>query len=348
MNKSVLFVINGFGMGNATRCDSLMDILADQYSIDVITSDKAYDYYSINPKISYLYKQSDLNLPQKINFGSLNYYLKYVPHFFRRLVHNFKRQRSLLSNKKYEAVFYDSDYGFILSAMTMRNVNRVGVNNSYEILSYFIKNPKILKFSLIPSIIVELLDFFTHYLFCNYVICPCLGFSFDKENRSAFSKVLLCAPLIRKRLIDKKQSQVNASKKVLIMSSSSNVESSLSLLKPGELTGYAFLTDVFEKDNTDLLTSASLVICNSGQSSLTECLYLNKKALIAALPSHSEQYVNSLIAQTRGLYLLKEKEANSQIETLLNSPTKIEYNFNYDMGVKNIKAQLMLIQKDAL
>lgn len=334
-------------MGNATRCDSLMDVLANQYNIDVITSDKAYEYYSNNPKISYLYKQSDLNLQQKIKFGSFNYYLKYIPHFFKRLVRNFKRQQRLQEHKKYEAVFYDSDYGFILSALSRKNNNRVGVNNSYEILSYLIKNPSSVKLNLLPSLLVELLDFCAHYLFCNYIVCPCLGFKFDEKNSSVFKKVLLCAPLVRKYLIDKnKQAALPAKEKILVMSSSSNVESSLSLLKQGALPKYTFLTDGLEKDNTDLLTSSSLIICNSGQSSLTECLYLNKKALIEALPRHSEQYVNSLIAQDRGLHLLNSRIANTQIQNALSSTDKTEYNYNYDVAVKNIKAQLAFIQKD--
>ncbi|MBY0554135.1 hypothetical protein K2P97_06380 [bacterium] len=346
MNKSVLFIINGFGMGNATRCDSLMDILANQYNIDVITSDKAYDYYKSNSKIANLYKQIDLNLQQRIKFGSFKYYLKYVPHFFSRLVRNFRIQKNIQAQKKYEAIFYDSDYGFILNALSIRNKNIVGVNNSYEVLSYLAKNPKTIKLSLIPSLFVELVDFLTHYLFCNYVVCPCLGYNFNEENTSAFKKVLLCAPLIRKCLIDKHQKHNQTSHDhVLVMSSSSNVESGISLLNQGPLSGYTFLTDGLQKDNTDNLISASLVICNSGQSSLTECLYLNKKALIEALPSHSEQYVNSLIAENRGLKILNSNETYAQINAL-KAESQTDYKYNYDLAVVNIRAQLLFIEKD--
>lgn len=346
MDKSVLFIINGFGMGNATRCDSLMDILAAQYSIDVITSDKAYDYYKNNPKIASLYKQNDLNLHEKIKFGSFKYYLKYVPHFFSRILRNFRIQKNIQDQKKYEAVFYDSDYGFILNALTAGNKNTVGVNNSYEILSYLIKNPQAIKLNLVPSLFVELADFCTHYLFCNYIVCPCLDYNFNEENSAAFKKVLLCAPLIRKCLIEKNQNpRHTSSDQVLVMSSSSNVQSGISLLNKGQLSGYTFLTEGLQKDNSDILTSASLVICNSGQSSLTECLYLNKKALIQALPSHSEQYVNSLIAQNRGLQILDSNSTHAQINAL-KAANQTDYNYNYDLAVKNIKAQLQYIQKD--
>ena len=240
MHKSVLFIINGFGMGNATRCDSLIDILVADYRIDVMTSDKAYEYYKNNSKVTNLFKQQDLNLKKKINFGTFEYYLNYVPHFFKRLFVNYKLQKKILAMGNYEALYYDSDYGFILNRFFNNSKNIIGVNNSYEVLSYLIANPSKIKINILPSLSIEMLDFVTHYIFCNYVICPCLGF--NSIIKSKFKKIRLCAPLVRKSLIEK--ASPNRKSGVLIMASSSNVQSELSHLKNNPtFAQYTFLID---------------------------------------------------------------------------------------------------------
>jgi hypothetical protein len=101
MSKKLLFVINGFGMGNATRCYSLIEILGSEYEIDVMTSDRAFLYFQNLPLIQNVFKQNDINLTQHLKYGSLKYYTRYIPHFINRLFVNYSFQKKIISSKDY-------------------------------------------------------------------------------------------------------------------------------------------------------------------------------------------------------------------------------------------------------
>lgn len=334
MNKSILFVINGFGMGNATRCDSLMDVLSSDYQIDVITSDKAYLYYRQNSKVKNVYKQVDLNLENKIEYGSFQYYRNYIPHFFKRLLKNYKIQKKIMNSKKYDYVIFDSDYGFVIHKILTQTKNIVAINNSYEVIHYFLKNPKTMKPNLTASLFLEICDFFIHYVFCRYIICPCLDINTPQRKSVSLHKVLLSPPLVRRSLIKNKTSENNTGG-ILVTSSTSNIRASFNVFKKTQ--------NEFKLDNTQLLTGSSLVVCNAGQSTLAECLYLNKKTLVAAIPKHAEQYVNSLIVQNKGMSVYL---ADSDPEILSRNTPTVEYNYNYDHSVKTIQSHFKTIYKE--
>ena len=45
--KKILFIVNGLGMGNATRCHSIIEILDEHdYLTDVVTSGNGLEYFT--------------------------------------------------------------------------------------------------------------------------------------------------------------------------------------------------------------------------------------------------------------------------------------------------------------
>lgn len=334
MDESVLFVINGFGMGNATRCDSLMDILEKDYKIDVITSDKAFLYFQQNSKISNLYKQENINLEKKVKYGSWSYYFHYMPHFFKRLFKNYSTQKQILNSTKYKYVFFDSDYCFIAHRILSNRKNIIAINNSYEIIKYILSNPSVMRLDIAFSLLIEICDFVMHYIFCRYIICPCLDYNFDNKATLSLFKILKFPPLVRRSLMFK-QSKKDKRINILAVSSSSSIDM--------DQATYKIPQNEFIIDNTQQLVDADLVVCNSGQSTLSECLYLNKKTVVVPLHKHAEQYVNSLIAKSKGLILF---ENGLNFEELAQETSRIQYNYLYDQSVKVIKNYFKVIEKE--
>ena len=335
MSKSILFVINGFGMGNATRCDSLMDVLAVDASIDVITSDKPYLYFSHNPKVTNLFKQKDLNLEKKFRYGSLKFYFSYIPHFFKRLWGNYQIQKNILSVNRYDYIIFDSDYCFVLHKILGNKKNLIGINNSYEVINYFIKQPASLKLNLILSLFLELSDLVVHYTFCRFVIAPCLDIEVSRNKLISLNKILLSPPLVRWSLMRNLKKNEASLKNVLVTLSSSNVESPISKLKN--------FKENFTLDNVQHLTDAKIVVCNSGQSTLSECLYLNKKTVVSALPFHAEQYVNLLIVLNKGMLAYDQ---NTQLDQLAADSSAFDYSYSYEQSIGRIKTHFTHIERE--
>jgi hypothetical protein len=286
MNK-VLFAVNGFGMGNATRCDALADLLPSNTRIDFITSDKALKYFQAAGKTGNVYRQKDINSGKADNFGSPAFFLKYIPRFLNRIVANFRIQRKLMAENKYDMVVFDSDYSFILHRIFGTSAVLVGLNNSYEVLNYFFRNPLSLRLNLLPSLIVELLDFSVHSVFCRYVLCPSIQ---PEALRGLFGKFLISPLLVRQKLMTYPRPEKTSG--VMVMASSSRAKSSISQLA----------TLDFTTDNIRQLVESSAIVCNAGQSSISECLYLNKPATFVPIPKHAEQFANANLARNHNSY----------------------------------------------
>lgn len=345
MSKSVLFVINGFGMGNATRCDSLMDIIRDEYEIDVITSDKAHLYFQKSPKVKQLFKQQDLNIKKTHTYGSVAYYTSYIPHFIKRLFNNYFIQKKIIAQKKYDMVFFDSDYSFILHKLSHPRQKNIGINNSFEIIRHFVKKPHELKWSFLLSFLIEALDLMFYLIFCKYIICPCL----DQKlaAKSQIGKIQLTPALVRKSLIELRSSVIN--NKALVMASSSNVESSLKkMIEQNQIGHLNFVYHDFEVDNRQSLTESNYVICNSGQSSVAECLYLKKSAVVVRIEDHAEQYVNSQIAKANGLIAVNPIIEDFQAGfAQLKSADALNNTYSYAQSCESIKKHIRLIEANA-
>ena len=76
------------------------------------------------------------------------------------------------------------------------------------------------------------------------------------------------------------------------------------------------MADQLEIDNSSLLKRAEYIFCNSGQSSIAECLYLRKKALLFPIPNHSEQVANSYLAMQAGLMVYNNEKPENLLREI--------------------------------
>ena len=318
--SKALFAINGYGMGNATRCEALMDILADEIDAEIITSDRAFKYFYESNEKRTLHKQEDINNSKNNNYGSLSFYIFSLIPFIIRLFNNRKRQCELWKANAYEYCFFDSDYAFVLHRLYFifqkKRPCLIGVNNSFDVISYFRTDPGKLQMNLIPSFLVEVLDYVIYSTFCDYVLFPSLNF----ENKLNSDKIKQIPPLIRSSIlnydknkaVDAKTDSTFAGLRAAAFVSSSNVVSLL----------HEFLKKInrkidFKTKNEQELNSAELIISNAGQSTLSEALYLAKKSLIFPIPRHAEQAANAgRLAKLGALSIDSSEELNVlQIES---------------------------------
>ncbi|MGZ3690560.1 MAG: glycosyltransferase [Pseudobdellovibrio sp.] len=327
MSKSVLFVINGFGMGNATRCEALIDLLDKGFEVDVITSDKALLYFTGHPRLRQVKAQLNIQSEKSYRYGTFLFFLKFSWRFTQRLFANYRIQKEQMTQNNYEAIFFDSDYSFILHRLFSNHKKIVGINNAYEVVSFFENNWGIVTPKILVSLIFELLDLSCYQIFSHFIICP----SVDPKKLAPVAKTTTIPLLIRSAFFKSDPPpETNANKSILVMSSSSNVESDLNKILPHiKNKNLSTLVNTFEKDNISKLLNSSIIVCNGGQSSLAECLYLNKPALVVNIPHHAEQLSNVLLAEFFGLVPFQEKSLD-QINEVLEQLPRPRYTYNYD------------------
>jgi hypothetical protein len=310
-------------MGNATRCDALADLLPAGYLVDFISSDKALDYLKAAGRNTFAQKNINSGKPEK--FGSPLFFLKYLPRFFTRIYSNFLIQRKLIAQNNYDYVVFDSDYSFILHRIFKTKTPLVGLNNSYEVVNFYLKNPLSLRPALVPSLLVETLDFCVYSLFCRYVLCPSVK---PEALNRLFGKFLISPLLIRSKLMTEPQPQKKFG--VMVMASSSGAKSPLSALP----------APPFSTSNFQQLLETRAVICNAGQSSISECLYLDKTALVIPIPKHAEQFANAALAAEKGL---QRSDVLKEIEFKFAPNARYHYDFVHTCAV--VKSHLHTIEE---
>ena len=234
-------------------------------------------------------------------------------------------QRKLIKSNKYDMVVFDSDYSFILHQLLGTETLLIGLNNSFEVINYFYRNPRAIKFNLLPSLCIEFLDFLVYSVFCRYVICPSIK---PEALAGVFGKFMVVPLLIREKLMSTPQPVKKYG--VLVMASSSEVESPISKLG----------THSFTPDNMQQLHESRAIVCNAGQSSISECLYLNKPALLIPIPKHAEQFVNACLASEKGL---QQSSVLTNIDFRFSG--KPQYNYDYLQTAATVKKQFATIEE---
>ena len=66
MKKKILFIVNGLGLGNSTRCHAIMEYLYKiGYRIDVVTSQNGLWYFADKKEVSEIFEISPINYSSK-------------------------------------------------------------------------------------------------------------------------------------------------------------------------------------------------------------------------------------------------------------------------------------------
>jgi uncharacterized protein (TIGR00661 family) len=310
-SRRILFIINGLGMGNSTRCHSIIEKLHDKsYSIDVVTSGNGIDYFRHNMSCindlmeirSLFYKKykgklsipsTVLSLPILAVFYTQNIYLLY----------------HILKNKSYDAVIIDSDY----TIMFLRKIFSIpvfAINNADIVVNEIRKMGKI-PINIFMQYLVEKLDYWFHLLFVDFVLSPAILESYNNSPDSNYH-IHHFPPLIRKGLTvtDNKKAVEN----ILVMLSGSQFATDVSFIenKPNfpnititvigrngaSSEKVKYLGKVF--NNISQLNMADILIINAGFSAVSEAVLLRKPCVVIPIDNHAEQYVNAQIMERKG------------------------------------------------
>ena len=330
MGRTCLFVINGLGMGNSTRCYAVMEHLAAAgFKIHVITSGNGLTFFkdktcvaSLTPMPSFFYSGKDGGVSGWSTFKSLGTLAKLAKAKKAELA-------KLLDQLHPDVAVIDSEY--TIAPLRRRGIPIIGLNTSEMIVTEYLKRRSIAPKGIGSHFwFVEFSDYLFHRHYCDLVLSP-----FPLRTPTRHRKFKRIGLIARRAVIEK--AKLSAGKKtpsprnlknVVFMLSGSVHASNINfdqreipfqihiVGRSGESRGNVIYHGR-QMDNTELLANADALVINGGYSAVSEAFVLGKPVFVVPVPGHAEQFVNTQLVSDLGLgFAATEENVLDQLLTM--------------------------------
>ena len=337
MNKKILFLINGLGLGNSTRCYAVIQRLKkSQTNIAVMTSGNGNWFFENKHEIDKIFYNKALYYGKNNDKLSTFNTLKNLPTIFKTIKENSKKLLDVISEYKPDVIVTDSVYNF--PVIKKLSIPLVGINNADLTIDYF-KKIKNKPMSIYPQhYFVESLDNLYHKIFPDLVISPCF-LKQDQNIKINTNKIKRVGPIFRLGI--KKRKKKNIDRGGIMLSGSSfglevNLKKDLSYHldiigrdKPINTTtksNYTFHGKII--DNTNLLNNIDFCIVNGGYSALSELYWAKIPMVVIPIPNHSEQWINATQIKIGGCGIISSNDNyENDLQNLLKNFEMYENNY---------------------
>lgn len=319
MTQRVLFLVNGLGLGNSTRCHAIIQRLAEHGAeIRVVTSGNGGWYFADKPEIGPLTEVPALQYGKRDGHISIAATLSAVGAMVRAVKAADRVVAGVLDRFCPHAVVTDSTYA--VRAVKASGVPLVALNNA-DMVVRGMAQYRDWPLSVLPQFAcIESIDFLFHRLVPDLVVSPRL----DPTDHAAWGSSRRVGPIVRAHCRPCPQKE-GPPRRVVIMLSGSAFGSQVSLarLHPGMVIdvigreapaegGQVPNNVTFHgkiRDSAALLAEADLVIVNGGFSAVSEALCLRKPMVVIPVPRHAEQWINGRTIAALGVGMSASEEA---------------------------------------
>jgi len=356
--KKILFIINGLGMGNSTRCDSIIQkIQSRKLEVDIITSGNGIEYFKKRNYINEKYNFKSFNYA-KAKDGKISVLSSFltIPFYFILLLKNVLLLNKILKENAYNAIVIDSDYSLLFLKWKI-TIPVFALNNASVIVDECSARNYIPQ-SIKSQLIIEKLDNFFHKKIPDYVICPSM-----KKNKNT-PKNINFSPFVREKLEQNRKAK-NVTKKIkncLIMLSGSSFGSSTEFIEKLNISRNIKINVVGREgvsnknikyygkmmQNEELPLTADIMIINAGFSAVSEAFFLGVPTIVLPVENHAEQYINAKIFEEKGLgYVSDVTNINLKLSLLIENYQKIKLNHeNNKLRVNGANAAGLFIKEN--
>jgi UDP:flavonoid glycosyltransferase YjiC (YdhE family) len=312
----ILLLVNGLGLGNATRCHAVIQRLAGAGArVVVMSSGNGLWYFQGRDGIEALHELEALYYGSKDGQLSVWSTLGAVGSLAAILWRNEARIAAVVEAFRPEVAVIDSVYS--VWTLRRRGVPIVALNNAdvvHESYRRFDDRPTSVR---AQFHLVEENDFRFHRWVADQVISPSLDPTLP-EVGPPFRRI---GPIVRAGYAPRPTA--GPARRVLVMLSGSVFGTPVRFSRsfPGlavDVVGRAAPEDgpIPEgvtyhgklKDNRELLDAADLAVVNGGFSAVSELFCMRKPMVVVPVPNHAEQWVNARTVQHLGVGLIGTEE----------------------------------------
>ena len=313
MNK-LLFIVNGLGLGNSSRCDSIIQALIPLgFEVDVLTSNNGVYYFRNRDYVSNLYQFRSLYYGSSEGKLSVWRTIGSVPDFLRILISNVGYLKNLVRKNDYRAFVIDSDYSIMFLRKSLRKPI-IALNNADVVIEECKKLPRLPK-SIWMQYLIEHCDNLYHRIVPDIVLSPSI---LPKESKRESLRHF--PPFVRQGL--EIREPCHEVRNILVMLSGTIFGANTEFLNRMSFrTGMR--VDVVGRDgestscityhgkiyaNEDIINNADLMVVNGGFSAVSEAIVLRKPVVVIPVENHAEQFINGRIVEDSGLGLVATME----------------------------------------
>jgi UDP:flavonoid glycosyltransferase YjiC (YdhE family) len=313
MPRACLFIINGLGLGNSTRCLAVMEELAaDGWQIHVMTSGNGLTFFkdrscvqSVEANDSLYYSSTPDGISGWATLKSLRS-LAAIAKVKRRQLEN------LLERVHPDVAVVDSEYA--TSPLRRHGIPVVGLNTSEMIVTEFLKRRRLARGVRSHFWFVEFTDYLFHRHFCDLVLSP-----FPVRTPTRHPKFKRTGLIVRRAVralappAGKRHLPTPRQLRSVVFMLSGSVHASAICFDRHQ---FPFKVEVVGRagesrgnvtfhgrlmDNTGLLARADALVINAGYSAVSEAFALRKPVFVVPVPGHAEQFVNACLVSDLGL-----------------------------------------------
>ncbi|MDE0092471.1 MAG: glycosyltransferase [Oligoflexia bacterium] len=301
--KRILFLVNGYGLGNSTRIHSIIQCIDKKYEMDIFGYGNSIEYFKQVPQIKNIFQSFPLEYGLKK--GKIDFF-KTAGKLFQNLQAIYKSRQHLkqiLQSKTYSLIIADSNF----STFLLKNRPKlISINNANVIIQ---STRKIKKRPYLASYLIECLDYLYNSTVPDLVISP---FFEPHKNTKKFKHTAL---MVRKEFLPSHHTDLIKKHHVLIIPSGASLTHSDLLIKHddtnydmsiigNQMPIYGAVKKQGKVFNTsDLIQQSTITVVNGGLSSISESLAMAKPMIIIPLKGHLEQKINAFWIQKNKLGL---------------------------------------------
>jgi UDP:flavonoid glycosyltransferase YjiC (YdhE family) len=332
----ILFLVNGLGLGNSTRCHAVMQRLLERGAeIQVITSGNGLWYFRAVSGIAGLHEVESLYYGVKDGRISIGRTLAAVTNFAVILRRNAQKIAAVLDTWRPDVAIADSVYTF--RPFKRRDIPFVALNNAdvvHKSYRIFADRPRSIR---AQFWCVEEPDYLFHRLVPDLVISPSLDPTLDQVG----APVQRVGPIVRGGYTVRKASA--SVRSVLVMLSGSRFGSPVAFRR----TDWPFDIEVVGRpapdnwdgpanirfhgkllDNRTLVEKADVVVVNGGFSAVSESFSMRKPLLVIPVPNHAEQWINARTIERLGVGMsAQESELEAALDTVARQAERLQQGY---------------------
>ncbi len=324
-----LFVINGLGLGNSTRCHAVIEHLAEAgVAIHVLTSGNGLEYFrgkecieSLTSMESFSYAQQNGRISGWSTLRSIGSLLPIARAKAAQL-------EKLLQTVHPQIAVVDSEY--TIFPLLRRRIPVIALNTSEMIVDRYLDSAEVAPAIRSHFWCVEYPDYLFHRHYCDFVLSP---FPLRKPARHRkFRRIGLIA---RSSVIElarqagpKEFPSPRQIKTAVFMLSGSVHASDIQFERhelpfkvevvgrPGPSSGQVTYRGR-QMHNEETLARADVLVINGGYSAVSEAFVLRKPVFVVPVPGHAEQFVNACLVRDLGLgFVATETDVLDQLSEM--------------------------------
>lgn len=327
----ILFIVNGLGLGNSTRCHAVIQrLVPSRAEIAVATSTNGLWYFADRLEVSELIPLTPLFYGSKEGRLSVASTIRSLRLLWEILRENSKKLEEVLDQLLPDVVVVDSMYSF--RPVKRRRIPLVALNNSdcvHVAYRRFADKPSSIRSQFVA---VEEMDYLFHSLIPDKTISPTI----DPTLPQTCSNFLRTGPIVRKEC----QSTLfnRAVTRVAVMLSGSTFGTPVRMKR----SNYPFTVDVLGREaphdrrdcgnvvyhgrvkaSHQVLNDADVIVVNGGFSAVSEGFWMCKPMLVIPVHNHAEQWLNARIVEHLGVGLMGTEE--NLEEAMMEVVAKVEH-----------------------